>query len=62
MFGRRVPPRIVFVLSLLLAVLCGLIALHYGQAARWLPTLLWAALALWFAVDAVRAYGWWKKS
>ncbi|MEW6421247.1 MAG: hypothetical protein AB1511_05925 [Deinococcota bacterium] len=61
MFGRRVPPKIVFVLSLLLAALCGLLAFHYGQVARWLPTLLWAATAAWFTVDAVRAYGWWKR-
>ncbi|WP_019586538.1 hypothetical protein [Deinococcus apachensis] len=58
MFGRRVPPRIVFLLSLVLAVLCAVPAVRYGAAGNWLPTLLWGAVAVWFAVDAVRAYGW----
>lgn len=61
MFGRRVPPRIVFLLSLLLAVLCAVPAVRYAMAERWLPAVLWGAVAVWFAADAVRSYGWQKK-
>ncbi|WP_102125558.1 hypothetical protein [Deinococcus planocerae] len=58
MFGRRVPPHIVFALSVVLALLCAVPAVRYGLTARWLPALLWGAVAVWFAVDAVRAHGW----
>ncbi|WP_034386363.1 hypothetical protein [Deinococcus sp. YIM 77859] len=58
MFGRRVPPRVILVLSLVLAVLCAVPAFRYGQAGNWLAALLWGAVAVWFAVDAIRAYGW----
>ena len=60
MFGRRVPPRVVFALSLVLAALCLVPAVRYGVAGNWLPALVWGAVAVWFAVDAVRAYGWKK--
>jgi len=61
MFGRRVPPHIVFALSLLLAVLCAVVAVRYGLADRWLPAVLWGAVAVWFGADAVRSYRWKKK-
>ncbi|SMB95911.1 hypothetical protein [Deinococcus hopiensis] len=61
MFGRRVPPHIVLALSLLLAVVCAVPAVRYGLAGSWLPALLWGAVAVWFAVDAVRAYRWQRK-
>lgn len=61
MFGRRVPPHIVFSLSVVLALLCAVPAVRYGLAGNWLPALLWGAVAVWFAVDAVRAYGWKQK-
>ncbi|GMA15850.1 hypothetical protein GCM10025871_21810 [Deinococcus metallilatus] len=61
MFGRRVPPNVVFLLSLLLAVLSGVAAFRYARAENWLPALLWAAVAVWFLVDAARASGWRKK-
>ena len=61
MFGRRVPPHIVLALSLLLAVLCAVPAVRYAMAERWLPAVLWGVVAVWFAVDAVRAYGWQRK-
>lgn len=58
MFGRRVPPHIVFLLSLLLAALCGWAA--YVAFAR--GSTLWGAVAavfaVWFVVDAVRSYSW----
>ncbi|CAM3367540.1 hypothetical protein DEDE109153_13585 [Deinococcus deserti] len=58
MFGRRVPPHIVFALSLLLAVLCAGWAVLAWRA----DSLVWAGvatlLAVWLAVDAVRSYGW----
>lgn len=61
MFGRRVPPHVVFALSLVLALLCGVAAYRYLRAENWLPGLLWAAAAVWFAVDAVRAHRWREK-
>ena len=58
MFGRRVPPHIVFVLSLLLAVLCAWWAVMAWRSG----SLIWAGvagvLAVWLAFDAVRSYGW----
>lgn len=62
MFGRRVPPHIVFVLSVLLAVVCSVPAARYALAQQWVPTAIWAAVAVWFLVDAVRSYGWHKIS
>ncbi|BDP43080.1 hypothetical protein DAETH_30490 [Deinococcus aetherius] len=61
MFGHRVPPHIVLALSVLFALLCAVPAVRYGLTARWLPALLWGAASVWFAVDAVRAYGWRQK-
>lgn len=61
MFGRRVPPRIVFLLSLMLAVLCAVPAVRYGLSGNGLPALLWGAASVWFAVDAVRARGWMRR-
>lgn len=58
MFGRRLPPTVVFVLSLVLAVLCGVAAYRYLRVDNWLPGLLWTAVAVWFLVDAVRASSW----
>ena len=58
MFGRRVPPHLVFALSLVFALGCAVPAVCYGLASNLLPALLWAAVAVWFTVDAVRAYGW----
>ncbi|MFC4427857.1 hypothetical protein [Deinococcus navajonensis] len=58
MFGRRVPPHIVFALSLLLAVLCAV----WVTAAWRAGSLIWAGVAgvltVWFAVDAARSYRW----
>lgn len=63
MFGnRRVPPRIVFALSLLLAVICLAVAWRYGCVENWLPTALWGGVGVWFALDALRAYGWTRQS
>ncbi|MEF2276936.1 hypothetical protein V3W47_01415 [Deinococcus sp. YIM 134068] len=58
MFGRRVPPHLVFALSLVFALLCAVPAVRYGLAGGWLPAVLWGVVAVWFTVDAVRAYGW----
>lgn len=58
MFGRRVPPHVVFAGSLLLALACA--ALAFVAFSR--GSLIWGALAgvlaVWFTVDAVRSYGW----
>ncbi|ADV68886.1 hypothetical protein [Deinococcus maricopensis] len=55
---RRLPPQTVAILSLLAAALCAIPAVRYGLAHNWLPTLLWGAVAVWFAVDGIRALGW----
>lgn len=58
MFGRRVPPHIVFAFSALLAVLCAAGAVLALQSHAWVWVAVGAVLAVWFAVDAVRSYGW----
>lgn len=61
MFGRRVPPHIVFLLSLLLAVVCGLIAYTAYNADSHIPAGIAGIFSLWFAIDAVRSYMWTRK-
>lgn len=61
MFGRRVPPNVVFLLSLLLAVVCGFIAYRAYSVNNTIGTLVAGVLALWFAIDAVRSYGWTRR-
>lgn len=61
MFGRRVPPHIVFLLSLLLAVVCGLIAYTAYNAGRHIPASIAGIFSLWFAIDAIRSYWWTRK-
>ncbi|WP_295820929.1 hypothetical protein [uncultured Deinococcus sp.] len=58
MFGRRVPPHIVFGSSVALAVLCAVGAFFALQAQAWVWVALAGVLAVWFAVDAVRSFGW----
>lgn len=58
MFGRRVPPHIVFLGSLLMAVLCALGAFMALRAHSTIWLIVGALLAVWFAVDAFRSYGW----
>ncbi|MBB5376110.1 putative membrane protein YdbT with pleckstrin-like domain [Deinococcus metalli] len=58
MFGRRVPPHIVFAFSALLAVVCAALALLAVRSHAWVWVAVGAVLAVWFAVDAVRSYGW----
>lgn len=58
MFGRRVPPHIVFAFSAVLAALCGVWALAAARSGSWVWVALAGVLSLWFAVDAVRSYGW----
>ncbi|MBB5236203.1 hypothetical protein [Deinococcus budaensis] len=61
MFGRRVPPHLVLILSVLLAALCAVLAVRYGLAGNAVAALIWGVLAVWFAVDALRARAWQKK-
>ena len=61
MFGRRVPPHLVLILSVLLAALCAVPAVRYGLAGNAVAALIWGVLAVWFAVDALRARAWQKK-
>lgn len=58
MFGRRVPPHIVFGSSVALAVLCAVGAFLALQAQAWVWVALAGVLAVWFAVDAFRSFGW----
>lgn len=58
MFGRRVPPHIVFAFSALLAVLCAAGAVLALQTHAWVWVAVGAILAVWFAVDTVRSYSW----
>ncbi|WP_019010944.1 hypothetical protein [Deinococcus aquatilis] len=60
MFGRRVPPHLVFLLSLLLALACAVAAFFALRAESWVTGAIGLILGVWFAVDAVRAYGWQK--
>lgn len=55
---RRLPPQVLFLLSLLLGLLAGVSAYRYASAENWLPAALWGVVALWLVVDAVRALGW----
>jgi hypothetical protein len=63
MFGnRRVPPHLVLAFSALLGVLCGLGAFLAVRSDSWGWAGLAGLLAVWFVVDAVRAYGWVRNS
>ena len=61
MFGRRMPPQRVFLLSLLLGLACLVPAVLELRASSLLPAVLWAVLGVWFLVDAARAYGWMRE-
>ena len=61
MFGRRVPPNVVFLLSLLLAVVCGFIAFRAYAIHNMTATVIAGVFAVWFAVDAVRSFGWTRR-
>ncbi|MGM9320443.1 hypothetical protein [Deinococcus aquaticus] len=58
MFGRRVPPHIVFASSVALAVLCAVLAFLATQSQSWVWVAVAAVLAVWFAVDAFRSFSW----
>ncbi|ANE42589.1 hypothetical protein [Deinococcus puniceus] len=60
MFGRRVPPHLVLLFSVLLALACAVAAFFALRAESWVTGAIGLILAVWFAVDAVRAYGWQK--
>ncbi|MFC3860104.1 hypothetical protein ACFOPQ_04915 [Deinococcus antarcticus] len=61
MFGRRVPPNVVFLLSLLLAVVCAFIAYRAFSVDKITAAIIAGAFAVWFGVDAFRSYGWTKR-
>ncbi|PNY81639.1 hypothetical protein [Deinococcus koreensis] len=58
MFGRRVPPQIVFMFSVVLALLCAIGAVATLRAGNWVWFAILGGLTVWFTVDAVRSYGW----
>lgn len=61
MFGRRVPANVVFLLSLLLAVVCGFIAYRAFVSQNTVAAVISGILAVWFAVDAVRSFAWTRR-
>ncbi|GAA4004696.1 hypothetical protein GCM10022631_14640 [Deinococcus rubellus] len=61
MFGRRVPVKYVLLFSVLLALVCAAIAVYFAQGHNWIAAAILGVLAVWFAVDAVRAWSWKKK-
>ncbi|GAA5503733.1 hypothetical protein Dxin01_03494 [Deinococcus xinjiangensis] len=61
MFGRRVPPNVVFLLSLLLAVVSGFVAYKAFTVGNTWATVIGGIFAFWFAIDAVRSYGWTRR-
>lgn len=61
MFGRRVSVRNVLVFSIVAAVVCAAVALYFALQHGWVGAGILGVLAVWFAVDAVRSYGWQKK-
>lgn len=61
MFGRRVPAKYVLLFSVLLALVCGAIAVYFAQQQSWIATAILGVLAVWFTVDALRAWSWQKK-
>ncbi|GGM17938.1 hypothetical protein [Deinococcus aerophilus] len=63
MFGnRRVPPHLVLAFSVLLGALCGAGAFFAFRSGSWVWAGLAGVLAVWFVVDAVRAYSWVQNS
>lgn len=53
--------KYVLLFSVLLALVCGAIAVYFAQQQRWVATAILGVLAVWFTVDAVRAWSWQKK-
>lgn len=61
MFGRRVPPNVVFLLSSLLCIVCAFIAYRAFSIQSTITGVIAAIFAIWFAIDAFRSYGWTKR-
>lgn len=62
MFGRRPSAQVVFVGSLIAAIVMAIIAVREATLHSWVWAGVWGVLALWFAIDAIRAWGWTKGS
>lgn len=61
MFGRRVSVKYVLLFSVLLAFLCASVAVYFARGHSWVAAGVLGVLAVWFAVDALRAWSWQKK-
>lgn len=61
MFRRRVPPNIVFLLSILFALVCGFVTYKAYTNSQTFMMILFGVLTLWFAVDAIRSFQWIKR-
>lgn len=62
MFGRRVPVNVIFILSSLLALVCGVIAYHALDQGVHFGGSVALVFAFWFAIDAIRSFFWTQSS
>lgn len=60
MFGRRPSAQVVFVGSLIGAIVMAIIAVREATLHSWVWAGVWGLVTLVFAVDAIRAWGWTK--
>ena len=61
MFGRRVPPKYVLLFSVLFALACAALAVYLVTTQSWIGAAVSGVLAIWFAIDSVRAWSWQRK-
>ncbi len=60
MFGRRPSAQVVFVGSLIAAIVMAIVAVHEATVQSWPWAIGWGVLALIFTVDAIRSWSWTK--
>ena len=53
--------KYVLLFSVLLALTCGALAVYFVTHQSWVAAGVLGVLAVWFAVDAARAWSWQKK-
>lgn len=61
MFGRHVPPNVIFLLSILLCIVCIFIAYQAFNIQNTITGIISTFFALWFAIDTFRSYTWAKR-
>lgn len=60
MFKRRVPPRTIFIISLILAIFFGMWFMQSLQNSQLWAKIISAIFTVWFGIDSYRAYTWWQ--